>query len=52
MFKLESYRISTLEGKVIFFEGQLDPLYNSNMSLKEQVVALSKLVARSCGIRQ
>ncbi len=40
-----SRKISQLESKAHFFEGQIDPLHFENTELKEQLIALTKMMA-------
>ncbi len=42
---LHTRKVSQLEGKVQFFEGQVDPLHSENSSLNEQLIVLTKMVS-------
>lgn len=44
---LYSTKLLQLQNQITFFEGQVDPLYIENISLKEQLVNLSRLVISS-----
>ena len=37
--------MTQLESKVHFYEGQVDPLLNDNLSLKDKLLALSRIVS-------
>jgi hypothetical protein len=42
-----NYRMSQMQSKVHFYEGQVDPLLNDNLSLKDKLLALSRIVSGS-----
>jgi hypothetical protein len=38
-----------LEDKASFFEGQLNPLHYENQLLKEQIIAMNRMITRTTG---
>ncbi len=40
-------RLSNLRSKVAFYEGQIDPLFTENNTVKHSLTALSRLVSSS-----
>lgn len=46
MYMIPHHKINLLENKILFYEGQVDPLYDQTIFLKENIMTLSRLVAR------
>lgn len=49
---LHARKISQFESKALFFEGQIDPLNSENLSLKDQLILLTKMVTSKCSSTQ
>jgi len=40
-------KVRVLEDKASFFEGQLNPLHFENQLLKEQIIAMNRMITRT-----
>jgi hypothetical protein len=44
MLGMASRKMRVLEDKACFFEGQVNPLHQENQVLKEQIIALNRMI--------